>query len=246
MTFSSCGAQWFASSAKAKACIDSTVAAYDDCDPKVAVSSALVTSSSSKCATTEFTISAVESRCKKQTNAVFVVKVDNVPPATTCTLKNGKKDLVLQAIGSNVLEDLGLVYTTNSAPGDCASTHNITVTVYANELEDFQSQVMATFYQYGDPLKRSGLYVAKGYCQTANNGQCIIDPATSNNRVRVYTIEVSATDEAGNVGTGLCRAIVLPTASYNKYTKGQLNATAVADQSTQRFLLTQYTHSFHT
>jgi hypothetical protein len=244
MTASRCSSQWFNSVADAKACVDSTVVAYDDCDPSVAITSTLV--AGTNCSGAQFEVVATTSRCGQVNGATVTTKIDDVPPEVSCSMKNGENDLVLLATGSSVLEDIGLYYTADHTGGGCVNETNVTVTVFSNELEDFQSQKMAVFFQYGDALQRPGLFVAKGVCQTDNNGQCIMDPSLRAAKYgRVYTILVTAVDSAGNVGSDTCRAIILPSTLFTRYERGRFNPLAdVADKSKQRFKLHEYTHSF--
>jgi hypothetical protein len=248
LTASRCSSQWFKTIADAKACVDSTAVAYDDCDPSVAVTSVLV--DGTNCNSTQFDVVATTSRCGQVNGATVTTKVAAVPPTVSCSTKDGKNDFVLLATGASVLEDIGLTYTVeNSSGGGCVNEKNVTVKVFSNELEDLHSQKMAVLYQYGDALERPGLFVAKGLCQTINNGQCVMDPSLpAATYARVYTIQVTAADEAGNVGSATCRAIILPTNLFNSHQGGNPNATvavaAIADLSAQRFELTDYSHTF--
>ena len=81
--------------------------------------------------------------------------------------------------------------------------------VYANEIEDFNAQEMAIFYQTeGQENGKVGLFVATGICSTESNGQCIKDDNAYD--ARRYTALVSATDVAGNSNSTECTFTILP------------------------------------
>ncbi|KAL9188435.1 hypothetical protein ACHAXT_006813, partial [Thalassiosira profunda] len=131
--------------------------------------------------------------------------------------------------------DTGLLY---EASDNCGKPLNVTVDVYANEIEDFNAQEMALFYQtQGSTNGQAGLYVASGICSTESNGQCIKDDNAYD--ARRYTVVVSATDEADNSASAVCTYTILP--------KGNLNNKDVDfSDSTQKFLLTSYTTNYDT
>lgn len=119
-----------------------------------------------------------------------------------------------------------------SATDNCNGPLNVTVAVYSNEIEDFNAQQMALFYQNSNGVSgKADLYLAAGVCSTIQNGQCVKDPAALD--ARLYTAVVTATDEAGNTASAECRLRTIP--------KGNTKKKAIdTSASTQRFLLTSY------
>ena len=74
--------------------------------------------------------------------------------------------------------------------------------MYSNEIEVFHAQNLALFFfQDGNP-NDVDLYIAAGVCSTSSNGQCITDP--NNEEIRLYTVVVGATDDAGRSASTEC------------------------------------------
>mmetsp|Transcript_3065 Transcript_3065/g.5436 ORF Transcript_3065/g.5436 Transcript_3065/m.5436 type:complete len:101 (+) Transcript_3065:1680-1982(+) len=95
---------------------------------------------------------------------------------------------------------------------------------------------MAAFYEYGDLDGKVNAYVAKGLCETSNNGQCIRDPDFQLGRL--YTVRVAVVDETGRSNDCQARALVLRRPLYDP----NFDFAGVAD-STQLFLLTEHKHT---
>ena len=130
------------------------------------------------------------------------------------------------------MTNVNLVY---NATDKCGFDMDVQVDVFANEIEDFHNQETAIFYRNGMSHNRAGLYVAAQYCVTDANGQCVKDPELP--ETRVYTIVVSASDEAGNAAVpAVCRVVIAP--------RGQAVQSLDLEVTTQRFHLTSYSSTF--
>jgi hypothetical protein len=130
------------------------------------------------------------------------------------------------------MTDVNLRY---DAIDNCGFDMDVQVDVFANEIEDFHNQETAIFFRNGMSDNRAGLYVAAQFCVTDANGQCVKDPELP--ETRVYTIIVSASDEAGNAAVpAVCRVVIVP--------PGQVGQSLDLEVSTQRFHLTSYSSTF--
>ena len=96
------------------------------------------------------------------------VPIDLEDPVVSCTFR-GAQHVTINQTGIGVLEELDLDY---EATDNCGGPLSVTVSVFANEIEDFQSQKMALFYRNSDvPNGEADLYVATTTCTTAANGK---------------------------------------------------------------------------
>lgn len=131
-----CTNKWFNSIGDARDCIEATVSAHDDCDPLVNIA---VQSHQGSCEATTFPILATTARCGQVNGDSVTVKVDLASPEVECRLggSDGDQDVRLLRSGGNVLEDIALYYAVGGPAGDCTNDVNVTVQVFANEIEDF-------------------------------------------------------------------------------------------------------------
>jgi hypothetical protein len=211
---------YFASLDEAEKCVLESVVATDDCQA-VEVS----VTSSGNCDSAVVVVTAKETLCDKTTVADVPVFVDGTTPVVSCTFS----DTEITTTGPNLPTDVGFTYL---ASDNCGKAMNVTVDVYSSEIEDFNAQEMALFFQNNNNNDIAELYLAANICPTASNGQCIKDPAARD--ARLYTAIVSATDVAGNYNENKCQIKVVPQGNSPK------NDVSTED-STQRFRLTSYT-----
>lgn len=182
------------------------------------------------CAVSTVTVSTVDAcNTDSPVTVTIPVKVDGTAPTASCSSSSES----IRVTGANVLEDLGFTY---SATGNCGGDLNVTVTIYSNEIEDFNAQEMALFYKDISPTNdMAKVYLAKGICSTSSIGQCVQDPMASD--ARLYTAVVSAVDQAGLIGTTECSIAILPNGKSP-------SLSADTSLSMQRFKLTSYTSTF--
>ena len=138
-----------------------------------------------------------------------MVKVDNTPPVVECSVSN-KEIIDITTTGNGVMKDVGLFY---SASDNCQGPLNVTVAVYASERENFKIQDNAVFYLAGSEVEAE-LFLEAEVCKNNAVDKCIKDPVAPD--ARLYTIEVKAVDEAGNIGMADCFVKVVPQSTANK------------------------------
>jgi hypothetical protein len=159
---------------------------------------------------------------------------DEKPPALSCYFgsnTSARQLILFNTTGASVLENVKLGYT---AQDGCGGDVAVTVEVYSNEIEDFQNQKIGVFFEDGLPNKAANLYIAKGICSTASNGQCIKDPVLPSNRV--YTVVVTGTDASGRSASTECSIVIVP--------KNAKVTTFDVTVSKQRFFLDSHTSTF--
>jgi hypothetical protein len=181
-TLKRCGG-YFASLDEAETCVLESVVASDDCQA-VEVS----VNSSGICDMAEVVVTAKETLCNKTTLAYVQVFVDGIKPDVSCNF-DGNLLETIKTTGPKLPRDVGFTYL---ASDNCGKAMNVTVDVYSSEIEDFNAQEMALFFQNNRENDMAELYLAANICATASNGQCIKDPAAQD--ARLYTAIVSATD----------------------------------------------------
>ena len=209
--------------ASAEACVRESVTATDDC---YAVDLTYV--ANGDCDGAQIVVTATEVTCGKSTSAVVPVFVDGTAPEPSCSFGSDTMEIT----GPRIPIDVGFVY---GATDNCGKPMSIEVDVYASEIEDFNAQEMALFFQNGNADDAAELYLAEHTCSTAKNGQCIKDPAAEDDRL--YTAIVTASDIAGNSKEVECQIKVIP--------KGNLKKKDIdTTDSTQRFHLTSYESTF--
>lgn len=216
---------WFLNSTSALDCLEGNVFAVDDCQNVTTT----VNDPQGTCRNASITIEAVDDCDRVAEPKTINVLIDEEDPVVNCSFQ-GQDQLILDPTGQGVQENVGLEYT---ATDNCGGPLDVTVEVYSNEIEDFQSQQMALLFQESAVSnKPAGLYIATTTCTTASNGQCIKDPKLPDNRV--YHVIVSAIDAAGRAGSTECQIII----------KSSNGAVGEIDESTQRFFLTSYNSVF--
>ena len=221
-TLKRCGG-YFASLLEAENCVLESVVATDDCQ-----AIEVTVTSSGDCEMAKVVVTATETLCNKTTQAYVPVFVDGTRPDVSCNF-GGSPIKTITTTGPKLPRDVGFTYL---ASDNCGKAMNVTVDVYSSEIEDFNAQEMALFFQNNNNNDTAELYLAANICHTASNGQCIKDPAAQD--ARLYTAIVSATDVSGNYNENECRVKVIP--------KGNINMKDVSTgDSTQRFRLASYT-----
>jgi hypothetical protein len=162
--------------------------------------------------------------------AIIPVQIDGDAPSVNCSFTQGP---FVRTTGPSRIEDLGFTY---AASDNCGGLPlNVTVSIYSSEIENFNAQELALFYQDGLANPQAQLYLARGICSTESNGQCIKDHKAQD--ARLYTAVVSATDEASNTAIAECSIAIKPNGNLQK-------KDANTDLSTQRFFLTSFSSVF--
>lgn len=221
--------QWFLTRQDAIDCAIAATTVEDDCDQLV---QSVVPTLTGDCYASEIALDASD-RCGNQAvQKIVPVFIDTENPVVSCSLEGGETDIHVNQTGIGVQYNVGLIY---NAEDNCNGDLEVKVDVFANEIEDFQSQKMALLYQDSSTEDQAaGLYVATTSCTTGSNGQCIKDP---NQQLRLYTVVVTATDPAGRTSAPAeCTVLIVPD-----------DSTLVdfdISKSTQRFHLTSYTSTF--
>jgi hypothetical protein len=219
-SIAACTNSFFKTEAEALACVNSTAKASDDCN---GIKTLTISRGSGVCATSSIMVSAHDG-CGRASNKTLPVKIDNgFPPVVKCKVGTGGTDLSVNQTGPGVLQDVNFTYSATDGGTNPCGISSVQVDVFANELENFNAQVMAQFATLTTGGDR--LWLASSICATSTNGQCIKDPVLNN--VRLYTIVVTATDMSGQASSAECKVKVLPG-----------NGTAASGTSVQRFHLT--------
>lgn len=202
----------------------------DDCDPAVQEVETLLTGT---CYDASIAVDASDKCNNNATTKIVPVYVDLEDPTVSCSFGGNQDTTVLQT-GIGVMTDFNLNY---EAADSCGGPLNVTVSIFANEIEDFQSQKMALLYTNNNTNGEADLYAATTTCSTAANGQCIKEDGFYGNRL--YTAVISAVDPSGRQSEkAVCTALVV-----KKYNTDPLPDIS---ESSQRFLLTEYTSVFTT
>jgi hypothetical protein len=233
--------RWFTSSSDALECVDSTVTAVDDCDQAVREYNTTIELFDT-CYDSTVVIDAVDECGNQAVSRTVPVYIDEEDPAVTCSFDDGSGPttaIEVDETGSGVQYDVNLDYT---ATDNCGGPLDVTVQVYANEVENFHSQQMALLYQAEFLNKKAGLYIASTTCTTSANGQCIKDPILEDNRL--YTVVVSAVDSAGRSSSTECTIMVVDSSNSNGNSGKRGRGLQSSEDSTQRFFLTSYTSVF--
>jgi hypothetical protein len=241
---SKCGDTWFPTGAEAIKCVESQTKVVDDCDEAL-VSATFA--SSGTCFDGKVTAIA-QDKCGNTADPKKVdVLIDNEPPSVACGFEDGygglttMKSMYPLPYGAETLRDQGFVYVANDS---CGGAVEVKVDVFANELEEFHDPKMALLYRNGNENDAADLYISEAFCQpnTDEAGQCLQDPnrllihPLPQNLHRLYTIEVTATDLAGNQAMAVCMVKVIQWWTNVEDYKFEL--------SEQRFHLQSYTTSF--
>jgi hypothetical protein len=175
------------------------------------------------------------------------VLIDNEPPSVACGFEDGQGGLTTMKsmnplpYGAETLRDQGFVYVANDS---CGGDVEVKVDVFANELEEFHDPKMALLFRNNNDNDAADLYISEAFCQpnTDEGGQCVQDPkrleinSLPENLHRLYTIEVTATDLAGNQAMAVCMVKVIQHNTNVEDYKFEL--------SEQLFHLQSYTSSF--
>jgi hypothetical protein len=234
-----CSDLWFPTEVAAQACVTESVFIQDDCQQ----ATAKTFTTTDACGASSVAITA-QDICTNfspddlipvpypinEASANVAVKIDGTAPTAECSFE----ELSVITSGPSLPTDVGFTY---SATDMCGGPLNVTVDVYASEIENFNAQEMALFFLPNPPLAYDAaqLYVARAICSTVKNGQCIKDQTAID--ARLYTAVVTAVDEAGNVGTGECELKIVPNGNSK-------NKEVDTSNSFQRFFLTSYNSVF--
>jgi hypothetical protein len=242
--FAACSDPWFLTPQEAEDCVKETVVAADDCQT---TTETFLTEN--QCGESTVAINTTDACGNGPVSAIIPVKIDIAAPTVSCSFSVPS----ITTTGPSVLEDLGFTY---SASDNCGGPLNVTASIFSSEIENFNAQELALFYQDGLANERAKLYLAKGICSTSSNGQCIKDPKAP--LARKYTAVVEATDESGQTSVSECSVSIIPQGggtggggngrgriggrgnNVNPSTNGGADTTT----STQRFFLTSYSSIF--
>jgi hypothetical protein len=235
-----CSDLWFPTPEAAQACVTESVFIQDDCQQDTTTTF----TTTDLCGVSSVSITA-QDICTNppspddleplplpinEASASVAVKIDGTAPTARCSFE----ELSVVTSGPSLPTDVGFTY---SASDECGGPVNVTVDVYASEIENFNAQEMALFFLPNPPLANDAakLYLARAICSTVQNGQCIKDQTAID--ARLYTAVVTVVDEAGNVGTGECELKVVPNGASKKKQVDTSN-------NFQRFFLTSYNSVF--
>jgi hypothetical protein len=153
--------------------------------------------------------------------AELPVKIDDTPPTVYCSFAGVKDATVKRALTSKQMFDRGFYY---DAWDNCGGPLNVTVDVFSNEREGMWYRCdMAIFYNDKNLQKtdnKGKLFLQENICPEPTNGQCLKDPNAK--EARLYTIVVTAVDEAGLSSSSECSMKIEPVAySPNTYASTQ-------------------------
>jgi hypothetical protein len=242
--------KWFTDEADALSCVSTYSAVVDDCDTGIVFDEPVVLAGT--CDSATITLNAKD-RCENDAvEAIVPVFLDEVAPMVKCSFGDDpginifddgddpdNKILYVDDTGAGIMTNVNLNY---AASDNCKFDMDVQVDVFANEIEDVHNQATAIFFRNGMSNNRAGLYVAAQFCVTDANGQCVKDPKLP--ETRVYTIVVSASDEAGNAAVpAVCRVVIVPEGKVAARLAGKGKPLDIG-VSTQRFHLTSYSSTF--
>ena len=195
---------WFSTADDAKAFLENSVTAMDDCMP-VSLS---WDGTSEKCGAT-WTATATAEGCGSRpvedvTTMSFPVKVDGVAPTVSCSL--GVQGL--EANGLKQFADVGFQY---DAYDECSESLEVEILVESDEMENTPSALLSNGMM-------PSIYVRQNYCdgQTGKGVDDCLVPSSPAVKARYYKVTVKVTDEAGNVGIATCDTSVAEKAKGNK------------------------------
>jgi hypothetical protein len=222
----------FVSNKEAAAYLKSMIGVTDDCAPAKDLD-LVVTYIEGECDEAKFTVTPThDTGCGivEGVTQVFIVTVDGSPPEPMCRYGVGG---TIPETGSGVLVDAQLTY---SVKENCGGPVSVTVEMFSNELEDFNSQQMVLLSRDTSSTTNTkvGMWLASTICSTNSNGQCITDPNEPGRRYYVTT--VTATDKGGLTGKTEC--FVEIGGSGSKKNIG--SSLAVPGWSVQRFPLDSF------
>ena len=153
------------------------------------------------------------------------VFVDSDAPIPSCSFGVG---IGIESTGSSTLVDPELSYSVLDNCPDLPMS--MSVEIFSNELEDFNSQKIAILYEQdsgsGGINTKCGTYLASSACSTRTNGQCIRDPKLDG--TRLYMARIRAKDQAGLTASVEC---------YVQVIENGKEAVPLPGVSTQRFLI---------
>ncbi|EJK59259.1 hypothetical protein THAOC_20547, partial [Thalassiosira oceanica] len=211
--------------------IANAVVVGDDCDQAILNATPTV---SGNCSEAEIALDASDACGNVAETKVVLVSIDLEGPTLSCSVGQGGSTMMrlIDTAGAGTMVDVNLQY---EAIDNCGGEVNVTVTVFANEEEDFQKQGMGVFYKSSANNGKGGLYLASKSCWSDGMGTCIRDPSQDPNAFyRLYTVQVSAVDSSGREATPAeCRVLVVP--------EERLNEDFDISKSTQRFTIAEYT-----
>ena len=117
------------------------------------------------------------------------VFIDGGAPVPTCSFPESE----ITNTGARLPTHVGFQY---GATDSCGKPLNVTVDVYASEIEDFNAQEMVLLFRNRNANDATEVYLAANICPTSNNGHCIKDPAALD--AILYTVIVKAIDTSRN------------------------------------------------
>jgi len=256
---------WFLSRDDAEECVRSALDVVDDCQNIQSVD----ISSSGSCAKSEVYVTSTDGCGNTSPNTSIPVQIDGTAPEASCFFGAG---LAMNSTGSKVIsvvepgrgrtdsKRLQNVDFSYSIQDNCAGG------MVSSKVEIYTSEIDTTAESMGMFVERKSssaqLYLQLDSCpfneDTDSPQTCILDPAIEidlpnddgNDRlpdVRLYTAEVTAVDEAGNVGTARCSLVVCEDStrrsSDTEYYECDDIAIDVVSSSRQRYLVASHTNA---
>ena len=252
---------WFVSKNNAKECVQSTLDVIDDCQE---IQSVDITSAGN-CASAEVNVTATDGCGNTSPIASIPVQIDGAAPEVSCSFGAGvalnNTDIVLSIVepglgrtGNRRMQNVDFSFDVqDNCAGGMISTK---VDIYSSEIDTSVDKMGMFIERKSSPAQ---LFLQIDSCpfndDTDSPQTCILDPAIVidlpndeiDNRLpdlRLYTAEVTAVDEAGNVGAATCSLFVCedPTrrSSDTDYYECDEIADDMVSSSRQRYLVASH------
>lgn len=216
---------WFPSRNDAEECVQSTLDVVDDCQEIQSVD----ISSEGNCARAEVNVTSTDGCGNTSPIASIPVQIDGVPPNVSCSFGAGivlnSTEIVLSIVepgrgrtGNRRLQNVDFSYDVQD---NCAGG------MISTKVDIYSSEIDTTVDKMGMLIERKSssaqLFLQIDSCRFDDNTDspqtCILDPAIEidlpndefDDRlpdVRLYTAEITAVDEAGNVGYATCNLFI--------------------------------------
>lgn len=253
---------WFPSRNDAEQCVQKTLDVIDDCQE---IQSTDI-SSDGNCANAEVNVTATDGCGNTSPIASIPVQIDGTAPEVSCSFGAGivlnSTEIVLSIVepgrgrtGNRRLQNVDFSYDVqDNCAGGMISTK---VDIYSSEIDTTVDKMGMFIERKSSPAQ---LFLQVDSCKfdddTDSPQTCILDPAIEidlpNDEVdedlpdvRLYIAEVTAVDEAGNVGTATCSLFVCEDSTRSSSDTDFYECDEIADDvvssSRQRYLVSSHT-----
>jgi hypothetical protein len=241
--------------------VQSTLDVVDDCQEIQSVD----ISSEGNCARAEVNVTSTDGCGNTSPIASIPVQIDGVPPKVSCSFGAGivlnSTEIVLSIVepgrgrtGNRRLQNVDFSYDVeDNCAGGMISTK---VDIYSSEIDTTVDKMGMFIERKSSPAQ---LFLQVDSCRfdddTDSPQTCILDPAIEidlpNDEVddrlpdvRLYTAEVTAIDEAGNVGTATCSLFVCKDSTRSSFDTDYYECDEIADDvvssSRQQYLVASH------